>query len=132
MKQRRSRRCFFALDTIEIHQLIEQLLEKQGGIQLVVEKEQQKEQQLIGFATLYFTISTMKAARITLMNDFFLLEPYRDTEVEAELFLKCRSYTQEQGFAHMFWITSPQNKRAQHFFDKMDAVQGSWVNYTIV
>ncbi|WP_338552230.1 GNAT family N-acetyltransferase [Paenibacillus sp. KS-LC4] len=114
--------------TMEIHQLMEQLLEKQGGIQFVVEKEQQ----LIGFATLYFTISTMKAARITLMNDFFLLEPYRDTEVEEELFLTCRSYTQEQGFAHMFWITSPQNTRAQQFFDKMGASQGSWMNYSIV
>ncbi|ANY68302.1 GNAT family N-acetyltransferase [Paenibacillus sp. BIHB 4019] len=114
--------------TPEIHQLMEQLLEKQGGIQFVVEKEQQ----LIGFATLYFTISTMKSAQITLMNDFFLLEPYRDTEVEEELFLTCRTYTQEQGFAHMFWITAPQNKRAQQFFAKMDAVQGSWVNYTIV
>ncbi|MED1800815.1 GNAT family N-acetyltransferase [Brevibacillus porteri] len=114
--------------TEKIHNLIQTLLEKQQGVQFVVEQEGK----LIGFATLYFTISTMKADKITLMNDLFVLEQYRDTEVESQLFLECQRYTQKQGFAHMTWITSIQNNRAQLFFEKMGGVRGNWVNYSII
>lgn len=112
----------------KIHQLIQTLLEKQSGIQFVVEKDQK----LIGFATLYFTFSTMKAGMVTTMNDLFLLEPYRDTDVETQLFLTCQRYTQEHGFAYMSWIAATTNKRAQQFFEKMGSNQGDWANYSIV
>jgi N-acetylglutamate synthase-like GNAT family acetyltransferase len=66
----------------KLHNLIFNLLEKQAGIQFVVEQDGE----LIGFATLYFAFSTMRADKITIMNDLFVMEPYRDTEVESQLF----------------------------------------------
>ncbi|WP_284646652.1 GNAT family N-acetyltransferase [Paenibacillus silviterrae] len=111
----------------KIHLLIQTLLEKQVGIQFVVEQDTQ----LIGFATIYFTFSTMRAGKITIMNDFFVLEPYRNTEIEASLFLHCKTYSQDQGFAYMSWITAAQNERAQQFFAQMGSLQGNWINYSI-
>ncbi|MCP1308067.1 GNAT family N-acetyltransferase [Paenibacillus tyrfis] len=114
--------------TEKIHHLIWALLKKQGGVQFVAEQDGK----MIGFATLYFTFSTMKADNITIMNDLFVLEPYRDTEVERRLFLQCQSYTKDQGYAHMTWITAPDNKRAQRFFDQLGGVRVDWVNYFMV
>ncbi|MGF7036561.1 GNAT superfamily N-acetyltransferase [Paenibacillus mucilaginosus] len=111
-----------------IHNLIRSLLERQAGVQFVAEREGA----LIGFATLYFTYSTMKANPITIMNDFFLLEPYRGTEAQTRLFAHCRSFSLDNGFSYMSWITGTGNERAQHFFDEAGALRGSWVNYSIV
>ncbi|NOU73833.1 GNAT family N-acetyltransferase [Paenibacillus sp. LMG 31458] len=112
----------------KIHKLIQTLLEKQLGIQFVAEQDGK----LVGFATLYFAFSTMKAEKITIMNDLYVIEPLRGSEVESELFLECQGYSKDQGYAYMSWITAPDNKRAQHFFEKMGGVQGDWVNYSIV
>lgn len=66
----------------KIHNLIQTLFEQQNGIQFVAEQDGK----LVGFATLFFTFSTMKADKITVMNDLFVMEPFRDTEVEFQLF----------------------------------------------
>ncbi|TXK84450.1 GNAT family N-acetyltransferase [Paenibacillus sp. N3.4] len=112
----------------KLHSLIQTLLDQQRGIQFVAEKDGK----LIGFATLYFAFSTMKADPITIMNDLFVIEPWRETELESQLFLKCQSYSRDNGYAYMSWITGVDNKRAQRLFEKMGGVQGEWVNYSIV
>ncbi|MEC0229953.1 GNAT family N-acetyltransferase [Paenibacillus alba] len=114
--------------TEKVHALIQTLMDEQKGIQFVAEQDGK----LIGFATLYFAFSTMKADKITIMNDLFVLEQFRHTEVEAELFVHCQNYSRDHGYAYMSWITAPENKRAQHLFDKLGGVQGEWVNYSIV
>ncbi|OCT11391.1 GCN5 family acetyltransferase [Paenibacillus pectinilyticus] len=114
-------------DVAKIHRLISNLHHEQGGIQFVVETEGQ----LIGFATLYFAWSTMRADPITIMNDLFLLAPFRGTAVEEALFRHCQNYTKEHGYAYMSWITGRDNVRAQAFFDQMGATRTDWVNYSI-
>ncbi|WP_079912745.1 GNAT family N-acetyltransferase [Paenibacillus sp. 32352] len=114
--------------TEKLHQLIQKLLERQEGVQFVALQDGK----LVGFATLYFTLSTMKADKYTVMNDLFVIEQLRDTEVESQLFLECHKYTKEHQFTHMSWITATDNIRAQQFFDKMGAMQGDWVNYSII
>nr|AYQ75727.1 GNAT family N-acetyltransferase [Cohnella candidum] len=112
----------------KVHQLIQTLLDRQLGIQFVAEDDGRP----VGFATLFFTFSTMKADKIAVMNDLFVQEPYRDTEWESELFMACKNYCLEQGFANMTWITSIHNTRAQSFFHRMDAIQGKeWVHFSI-
>ncbi|MDQ0193653.1 GNAT family N-acetyltransferase [Paenibacillus wynnii] len=111
-----------------VHHLIRTLFDKQQGIQFVVEENGR----LVGFATLYFTFSTMKADKIAVMNDLFVTEPYRDTELESQLFLACKNYCINQGYANMTWITSINNTRAQSFFNTMNAFQGKdWVHFSI-
>ncbi|MFC5449292.1 GNAT family N-acetyltransferase [Paenibacillus aestuarii] len=115
-------------DIEKLHLLIQTLFEKKEGVQFVALLDGR----LVGFATLYFTFSTMKADKYTVMNDLFVLEPFRDTEVEAQLFRECHKYTKEHQFTHMSWITAADNKRAQKFFDNMGGVQGDWVQYSMI
>ncbi len=65
-----------------IHNLIDTLLEENRGIQFVAELDGK----LLGFATLYFSFSTTKADKITVMNDLFVVEIARGTGVAQELF----------------------------------------------
>lgn len=85
-----------------------------------------------GLATLYFTFSTMKAGKIAVMNDLFVTESYRDTELESQLYTACKNYCLDRGYANMTWITSINNTRAQSFFNKMNAIQGKdWAHFSI-
>ncbi|MBM7655460.1 GNAT family N-acetyltransferase [Neobacillus cucumis] len=111
----------------KIHNLIETLLEKNSGIQFVAEQDGK----LIGFATLYFSFSTTKADKITIMNDLFVVENARGTGVAHELFKRCETYTKENRYAYMSWVTSTDNYRAQKFYEKMGGSLENWLNYSI-
>ncbi|PQP80406.1 GNAT family N-acetyltransferase [Paenibacillus sp. PCH8] len=110
-----------------IELLINNLLDQQIGAQFVAEQNGK----LIGFSTLFFTYSTMKAKRVTVMNDLFVVETCREGEAEALLFEHCQQYTREQGCAYMSWITAVTNERAQKLFERLGATRGAWVNYSI-
>lgn len=111
----------------KIHNLIEVLLEKNRGIQYIAEQDGE----LVGFATLYFSFSTTKAEKITIMNDLFVVENVRGLGVAEALFKSCEEFTKENGYAHMAWVTTTDNKRAQKFYDKMGGSIGDWLNYSI-
>ena len=110
----------------KIHHLIETLSEKNIGIQFVAEHDTK----LVGFATLYFSFSTTKAEKITVMNDLFIVENTRGTGIAQELFITCEKFTKENGYAHMSWVTASDNKRAQRFYEKMGGSVGNWLNYS--
>ncbi|QLG39483.1 MULTISPECIES: GNAT family N-acetyltransferase [unclassified Paenibacillus] len=110
-----------------IELLFKNLLDQQIGVQFVAEQDGE----LIGFATLYFTYSTMKANRVAIMNDLFVTEAWREGEAEARLFEHCQRYTREHGCAYMSWITAATNERAQQLFERLGAARGTWVNYSI-
>lgn len=112
----------------KLHHLITTLLDLQLGVQFVVEQNDQT----VGFATLYFSFSSIKADKVTIMNDLYLQEHLRDTEVEVQLFKHCQTYTQDHGFAHMSWVAAPHNTRAHRFFDRMGCTRVDWVDYMIV
>lgn len=111
----------------KVHFLIDLLLEKEEGIQFVAEKEGK----LAGFATLYFTYSTTRADKITVMNDLYVVEEERGAGVAQKLFKACENYTKEHGYFHMSWVTAPDNYRAQRFYEKMGGKRADWLNYTI-
>lgn len=110
-----------------IHLLINNLLNQQIGAQFVAVEDGK----LIGFSTLFFTYSTMKAERVAIMNDLFVTETFREGEAEAQLFAHCQQYTREHGCAYMSWITAVTNERAQQLFERLGATRGDWVNYSI-
>ncbi len=112
----------------KLHHLIHTLLELQLGVQFVVEQNNQT----VGFATLYFSFSSIKAEKVTIMNDLYLQEHLRDTEVEVQLFKHCHKYTQDHGFTHMSWVAAPHNTRAHRFFDQMGCTRIDWVDYMMV
>lgn len=111
----------------KLHSLIGMLLFEQQGIQFVASQNGK----LVGFATLYFTFSTTRTDKITVMNDFYVVEEMRGKGVAASLFEACHTFSKENGFAHMSWVTAIDNKRAQRFYEKMGGKSGDWINYSI-
>jgi GNAT superfamily N-acetyltransferase len=111
----------------KMHHLIETLLEQNKGIQFIAEQDGEP----LGFATLYFSFSTTKADKITIMNDLYVVEEARGKGVAQQLFKACENYTKENGCASMSWVTAADNKRAQRFYEKMGGTCGDWLNYSI-
>jgi GNAT superfamily N-acetyltransferase len=107
--------------------LVDRLAEGRDGAQLVAEVDGE----LVGFATLYFTWSTLRADRISILNDLYLSEAARGTGAAAALFRAARSLSRERGCAEMEWQTAADNHRAQAFYAKMGGERGDWVSYSI-
>lgn len=111
----------------KLQALIGMLLFRQEGIQFVASQNGQ----LVGFATLYFSFSTTKADKITILNDLYVDERLRGTGVAQFLFEACHAYTKEHEYAYMSWVTASNNKRAQRFYDKMGGQTGDWIHYSV-
>jgi GNAT superfamily N-acetyltransferase len=107
--------------------LIDILLQGNEGVQLVAEQDGT----LAGFATLYFTWSTLNASRIAVMNDLYVVEAARGTGIARPLFEACRAEARDRGCAEMTWETAADNLRAQRFYEKVGGHRGSWVTYSI-
>ncbi|SDH78341.1 Acetyltransferase (GNAT) family protein [Aneurinibacillus thermoaerophilus] len=87
-----------------------------------------------GFATLYYTFSTTKVAKIAILNDLYIDSDYRKQEFGEELFKFCLSYTRENNFSTMSWKTAVDNYVAQSLYDKMGGMNTNqkWINYEII
>jgi GNAT superfamily N-acetyltransferase len=86
---------------------------------------------LIGFATLYYTYSTLRASRIAVLNDFYLVAEARGSGAAKQLFEACADFCREQGFPVMSWETAKDNYRAQRFYEQMGGQTGDWLNYSL-
>jgi GNAT superfamily N-acetyltransferase len=108
--------------------LIQHLLDHpSAGIQFVAEKEGE----LLGFATLYFTFSTLQVKKAAILNDLFVVSSGRGQKVGEQLFNRCLSYIRENGFAYMTWETAKDNHIAQGLYNKMGGHVSDWMVYEI-
>jgi GNAT superfamily N-acetyltransferase len=110
-----------------LDELVDVLAEGREGTQLVVEVDGE----LVGFATLYFTWSTLRAQRISVLNDLYLDKAARGTGAATALFQGARALSRERGCAEMEWQTAADNHRAQAFYAKMGGTRGDWISYSI-
>jgi GNAT superfamily N-acetyltransferase len=108
--------------------LVDLLAAGEEGMQLVAEGEGGD---LLGFATLYYTWSTLRADRIAVLNDLFVAEDARGSGAAAALFLAALAASRERGCVEMEWQTAADNHRAQAFYAKMGARRGDWVSYSL-
>lgn len=98
-----------------------------AGLQFVAEEDGR----LLGFATLYFSFSTLQLKRQAIMNDLFVTAEARGKKVGEKLFRACVSYTRDNNLAYMSWETGLDNVRAQAFYDKMGGTISDQVYYEI-
>jgi ribosomal protein S18 acetylase RimI-like enzyme len=112
----------------ELKKLMHHLIDNpSSGLQIVAEKEGK----LLGFATLYFTFSTLQVKRAAILNDLFILHSARGQKVGEQLFENCLSYIREHNFAYMTWETAKDNLIAQGLYNKMGGVLSEWLVYEI-
>jgi GNAT superfamily N-acetyltransferase len=85
----------------------------------------------VGFATLYWTWSTTRAARIGVMEDLFVTPSARGAGLAEALIGQCAEQCRRSGAELLSWQTAPDNQRAQRVYDRVGAAREQWVDYTL-
>jgi GNAT superfamily N-acetyltransferase len=98
------------------------------GMQLIARDESGR---AIGFATIFWTWSTTKAARIGVMNDIFVAQGARGSGVADELIAACLGRCRRRGAARLTWRTALDNHRAQAVYDRVGARRSQWLDYDL-
>jgi GNAT superfamily N-acetyltransferase len=99
------------------------------GTQLIARDDGE---QPIGFATIFWTWSTLTASRIGVMNDLFVAEAARGTGVAAELIAACAERCRERGATSLDWTTARDNHRAQRLYERVGARRDErWLDYSL-
>jgi GNAT superfamily N-acetyltransferase len=83
----------------------------------------------VGFATIYWTWSTIDACQIGVMNDLFVAENARGHGLADRLIEACRSECARRGARRLTWQTALDNLRAQAVYDRVGGVREQWLDY---
>lgn len=99
------------------------------GTQLIARDE---EGRATGFATIFWTWSTLSASRVGVMNDLFVAEWARGTSVVEALIAACAERSRRHGATSLDWTTARDNRRAQRVYDRIGAQRDErWVDYSL-
>jgi GNAT superfamily N-acetyltransferase len=96
------------------------------GLQLIARDENTR---AVGFATVFWTWSTIQAGRLGVMNDLFVAERSRGAGVAEALIDACRKECANRGVRRLAWQTAPENRRAQALYERIGATRERWVDY---
>ena len=99
------------------------------GVQLIARDEDGR---AVGFATIFWTWSTLSASRIAVMNDLFVSTDARGGGVADALIEACAERARERGATSLDWQTARDNERARKVYDRVGArVDDRWVDYSL-
>lgn len=98
------------------------------GVQVLARDE---EGNPVGFATVYWTWSTLDAMRIGLMNDLYVVPELRGAGIGRQLIEHCRGLCRKRGASKLTWETAPDNHTAQRLYDSTGAGSSTWMAYEI-
>jgi GNAT superfamily N-acetyltransferase len=99
------------------------------GVQLIARGE--RDSPPIGFATVFWTWSTTRAARIGVMNDLFVAPEGRGTGAADALIAACAERCRARGAVSLTWQTALDNARAQAVYDRIGARRSQWLDYDL-
>jgi GNAT superfamily N-acetyltransferase len=83
----------------------------------------------VGFATVFWSWSTLQAARLAVMNDLFVAPGARGAGVGEALIEACRAQAREHGAAWLGWQTAKDNATAQRLYERVGATRSEWLDY---
>src|SRR5215212_1985050 len=86
------------------------------GIQLIARDDDGR---ALGFATIFWSWSTLRAARIGVMNDLFVHPDGRGGGYAEALIAACVDHARERGAVSVGWQTATDNDRAQAVYDRV-------------
>jgi len=85
----------------------------------------------LGFATVYWSWSTLSASRIAIMNDLFVVPDARGTGVAEVLIQECRVRAGRRGAISLTWQTAKDNLRAQKLYERIGGRREEWADYSL-
>ena len=102
---------------------------EQEGLQLIARAD---DGEAVGFATIFWTWSTLSASRLGVMNDLFVAEGARGGGVADALIEACAERCRERGATSLDWQTAHTNRRAQTVYDRVGARRDDrWLDYSL-
>ena len=100
------------------------------GLQLLARSTENGE--AIGFATIFWSWSTLSGSRIGVMNDLFVAREARGSGVAEALILECvQRCRQRGGVKSLQWQTAKDNARAQALYDRVGGKREEWLDYSL-
>jgi GNAT superfamily N-acetyltransferase len=99
------------------------------GVQLIARDD---EGRAVGFATVFWTWSTLSASRIAVMNDLFVSSDARGGGAADALIGACAERARERGATSLEWQTARDNARARKVYDRIGGrADDRWVDYSL-
>jgi GNAT superfamily N-acetyltransferase len=99
------------------------------GVQLIARSDAGT---AVGFATVFWTWSTLSAERLGVMNDLFVAEGARGGGTADALIAACAERCRERGATELAWQTAHTNLRAQAVYDRIGAKRDErWLDYSL-
>jgi GNAT superfamily N-acetyltransferase len=85
----------------------------------------------VGFATIFWTWSTLSGSRIAIMNDLFVAPEARGSGLADDLIAACLERTRERGASSLGWQTARDNPRAQAVYERVGGRREEWLDYSL-
>jgi GNAT superfamily N-acetyltransferase len=85
-----------------------------------------------GFATIFWTWSTLSAAKLGVMNDLFVAEDARGGGIADALIAACVEHCRQHRATELAWQTARTNLRAQAVYERVGAKRDDrWLDYSL-
>jgi GNAT superfamily N-acetyltransferase len=85
----------------------------------------------VGFATIFWTWTTLSASRLAVMNDLFVAPGARGGGTADALIEACAQCCRARGVPALLWQTAPDNHRAQAVYDRVGGRSSTWLEYEL-
>jgi GNAT superfamily N-acetyltransferase len=86
---------------------------------------------VIGFAAVGWKWSSLRAARIAVMEDLFVAPEARGQGAADALIRSCADRAREHGAPVLSWMTATDNHRAQAVYERVGAKGDVWMEYEL-
>ncbi|MEX2107772.1 MAG: GNAT family N-acetyltransferase [Solirubrobacterales bacterium] len=90
-----------------------------------------REEELVGYACLYWHFSSTRAVETVLMNDLYVDEAARGQGIGRALIEASAEIARNRGAHHLEWSTRPDNTTAQRLYDSTGAEKSTWIEYEL-
>jgi GNAT superfamily N-acetyltransferase len=98
------------------------------GVQVLARGEDDR---AIGFASVYWSWSTLSASRLATMNDLFVAPEARGSGAAEALIEACREHARAHGATSLGWQTAKDNHRAQAVYERVGGEREEWLDYSL-
>jgi GNAT superfamily N-acetyltransferase len=101
---------------------------RREGVQLLARDDSGR---AVGFATIFWSWSTLSAARIAVMNDLYVDPAGRGGGYAEALIAACAEQAGTRGAVSVKWQTALDNHRAQAVYDRVGGRREKWLDYSL-
>jgi GNAT superfamily N-acetyltransferase len=89
------------------------------------------ERELVGYACLYWTFTSLVPAELVLMNDLYVEPGARGKGIGRALIEASAAVARRRGAHHLQWVTAPDNRTAQRLYDSTGARSEPSIEYEL-